>query len=151
MKSTQELKITGTYREDRHADRVEGKSPKEIPAAPAHLSKEEAQIFEEVATLMMENESLAELDYNAVEQYSVQLNIFRKAKKELEKNKNGYVVPHTNKAGATNMIPSPWLTILKTSQDALIKLNAKLGLTPVDRNKVAKVQGKDTTDKSLIR
>jgi P27 family predicted phage terminase small subunit len=137
-KSIAELKISGTYRDDRHGDRVEAQKIAAIPLPPKHLTPTEKKVFTEVATLMFDNNSLASLDVYALEAYSVQLALFRLAKKSLQA-EGQYIIEHTNKAGAKNLVPSPWLIVLKNSTDALLKFGAKLGMTPADRNKISKV------------
>lgn len=137
-KTTRELQISGTYRSDRHSDRVEAEKPSIAPTAPSHLTAAEKKIFDEVAALMFENDSISSLDSYALETFSVQLCLFRKAKKELQKS-GDYLVSQTNKNGSTNLVASPWLKVLKDSNDVVLKLSAKLGLTPMDRNKVSKV------------
>jgi len=100
---------------------------------------------------MLKNHSVSALDVYSLEIYSVQLALFRRAKKTLEKT-GEYVVLHVNKSGAQNTIPSPWMTILQKSNDALLKFGAKLGLSPQDRNKVSKVEGiEDPEEHSLLR
>jgi P27 family predicted phage terminase small subunit len=137
-KTTRELQISGTYRSDRHGERVEAEKPSGVPIAPGHLTTAEKKIFNEVAALMYKNDSIASLDSYALETFSVQLCLFRKAKKELQKS-GEYLVSQTNKNGSTNQVASPWLKVLKDSNDVVLKLSAKLGLTPMDRNKVSKV------------
>lgn len=149
MKSKEEHILNGTYRNDRHAGKVDVKAIDDIPEAPKHLNSEEAEIFTEIAVKMIGNESLSTLDVYALESFAVQLTLSRKAKKELEKT-GEYITPHTNKNGSTNLVPSPWLIVLKNSSDILLKLSAKLGLTPVDRAKASKVERAVKTE-SLLR
>jgi P27 family predicted phage terminase small subunit len=101
--------------------------------------------------LMQKEESLSDLDIYALEVYAVQMALFRRAKKALEKS-GEYITTHTNKSGSTNLVPSPWLTVLKNTTDALQKASAKLGLTPIDRSRVSKVidNNKDESN-SLIK
>lgn len=139
MKPVVELKNQGTYKEGRHGNRATAEAPAGIPEPPKHLTRIEAKIFREIAKKMTDNSSISTLDVYTLEQYSVQLALFRKAKKELEVS-DEYVITHINKAGAENQIPSPWLTVLKNTSDALLKLTAKLGLSPMDRNKVSKTE-----------
>jgi P27 family predicted phage terminase small subunit len=151
MKSFEELKRSGTFSDSRHGDKVQAGKPKEVPSAPKHLTLVEKKIFSEIASLMQKEESLSYLDVYALEIYSVQMALFRRAKKALEKS-GEYITTHTNKSGSTNLVPSPWLTVLKNTTDALQKLSAKLGLTPQDRSRVSKVidNNKDESN-SLIK
>ena len=48
-----------------------------------------------------------------------------------------YVVEHTNKAGATNLTKSPYLSALSEIDSQLISLERELGLTPTGGRKVA--------------
>jgi P27 family predicted phage terminase small subunit len=137
VKSIQDHQRDGTYNSTRHSDRFETSKPSTPPNPPRHLSHVEKKAFREIAKLMHENESLSNLDVYALENFSVQLCLFRRAKRELEKS-GEFVTTHTNKAGASNQVPSPWLTILKNSTDAMLKFGAKLGLSPTDRNKISK-------------
>ena len=98
---------------------------------------------------MFENDSLSSLDVYALESFAVRLSLSRMAKAELEKS-GQYIASHTNKGGSTNLVPSPWLTVLKNTSDHLLKLSAKLGLNPVDRNKANKIE-KINNDMSLMR
>lgn len=150
MKTTQELKNQGTYKPYRHDQRVAAEPPDGVPQPPRHLTRTEKKIFSEIAGKMVETDSISSLDVYALECYSVQLALFRKAKKELEK-KDEYITVHTNKGGGSNLVPSPWLTVLKQTTDALLKLTAKLGLSPVDRNKVSKTEINLNDSNSLIK
>lgn len=151
MKDISDHILNGTYREHRHGNRPTMKQPKNIPPAPEHLTKSEAKIFTEIARKLFENDLLSTLDIYSLETYAVQLNLFRKAKAELEKS-GEYVSQYTNKGGATNLIPSPWLQVLKNSGDALIKLSAKLALSPADRNKATRTEkAENQREKSLLK
>jgi len=150
MKSKQEHFRNGTFRADRHEGKIDPTPADSIPEPPPHLTKSEAKIFSEIAALMFENDSLSSLDVYALENYSVQLNLFRKAKSELEKS-GQYITSHVNKNGSANLVPSPWLVVLKNTSDILLKLSAKLAMTPVDRNKAGKIEKKNDYDTSLFR
>jgi P27 family predicted phage terminase small subunit len=150
MKSVSEHQLNGTFRKDRHGNKPTMKKPKDIPPAPEHLTKAEAKIFNEIAKKLFENEVLSTLDVYTIETYAVQLNLFRKAKHELEKT-GEYVSEYTNKAGASNLVPSPWLQVLKNSGDALLKLSGKLGLNPTDRHKASKTQNTNSETNTLLR
>jgi P27 family predicted phage terminase small subunit len=149
MKSKEEHKNNGTFRADRHEGKVDIDGIDRIPKAPEQLNADEAAIFDDIASKMFKQDSLSDLDLNALEVYCVQLNLFRKAKSELDRT-GEYVTEHTNKAGKTNLVPSPWLMVLKTAGDQLLKQSTKLGLTPVDRSKANKV-GRRKKEESLLR
>jgi P27 family predicted phage terminase small subunit len=150
LKTIQEHKISGTFSNSRHGDKVEATKPEKLPEAPKHLTLTERKIFNHVAELMQKQDSLASLDAYALEVFSVQMALFRKAKKELDKT-GQYITSHTNKSGSTNQVPSPWLTILKNTTDAIQKQSAKLGLTPIDRGRVSKVVDENPGEHSLIK
>lgn len=109
----------------------------EIPTAPEHLNDSEQQIFNEIAQKMHDTGSLSTLDVYTLENYAVQLNLFRMANKAL-KEKGEYVTMGAVKNGVMAPIPSPWIRILRDSSAALNVLSAKLGLTPTDRKRVSK-------------
>jgi P27 family predicted phage terminase small subunit len=151
VKSINELRISGGYREDRHGDRVETPKPLNAPEAPRHLSRSEKIVFTEISELMFENNSIAKLDVYALEAISIQICLLRKARKELAKT-GEYIMPYTNKNGSTNLVPNPWLQVMKNATDAIIKLSAKLGATPMDRAKISKVaEGNKEGENSLLR
>lgn len=150
MKNVHELKISGTYREDRHGDRAEGMKPSCAPQPPAHLTAAEKKIFREVAETMFESSFITDLDVNVLELYAVQMALFRKAKKQLQKGKE-YTTEYINKSGAKNEVPSAWLKIMNDSTDQLLKLQAKLGLTPTDRKKVSLATKGEEDDDSLLK
>jgi P27 family predicted phage terminase small subunit len=150
MKSIFEHQIDGTYKESRHGNRAIMKQPKQIPPAPEHLTKEEGKIFSEIAKKLFENELLSSLDIYSLECYSVQLALYRRAKRELEKS-GQYISSFTNKSGAVNLVPSPWLQVLKNSGDLLLKLSTKLALNPTDRHKATKTEkATNPTEKSYL-
>ena len=111
------------------------------PIAPDHLSESEAQIFNEIAEKMHESGSLSTLDVYALENYSVQLCLFRRANSELQKT-GEYIVNQTVKNNVQAPAPSPWIRILRDTSSALTVLSAKLGLTPTDRKRVSKSTSK---------
>jgi P27 family predicted phage terminase small subunit len=151
MKDITDHILSGTFRPDRHSNRAIMKQPKDIPAPPEHLTKEEGKIFSEIAKKLFENDLLSSLDIYSLECYSVQLALFRKAKRELDKS-GQYITGYTNKSGHENLIPSPWLQVLKNSGDLLLKLSAKLALNPVDRRKASKVEKRENqNEKSLLK
>jgi P27 family predicted phage terminase small subunit len=119
----------------------EANNPEILPPAPDHLSDGEKAIFKEIAGKMLANGSLSELDLYSLETYSVQLNLFRIATKELQK-PDAYIQQQTIKNGIIAPAPSPWIRILRDSNSILLSLSAKLGLNPTDRNKASKVRGK---------
>ncbi len=147
MKSIEKHHRDGTFEKSRHSDRVTTETPGSLKA-PANLNKEQAKIFRDVAAKMLENKSLADLDRNALELYSIQFALMRKATAELES--EGEVITVETKSG-TMVIESPWVKILQKSSDLVMKLSAKLGLTPVDRNKATKVQEKEQKERSLLK
>lgn len=150
MKSVETHIIQGTYRRDRHEKKVQMRRLKKVPEPPQHLSKVEAKIFLEIARKLHGNDLLSGLDVYALESYAVQLALSRKAKAELEQS-GEYVVEYINKNGSKNMVPSPWLIVLKNSADILLKLGAKLGLSPADRAKASRLDGDPAEGKSLLR
>src|SRR5690606_20973252 len=137
MKTVQEHILNGTFRTDRHGNKGEVKAGFTVPEPPDNLSKEEKKIFTEIAKKMFENELISVLDTYTLENYCIQLALCRRAKRELEKS-GDYIVEHTNKNGSRNLVPSPWLIVLKNSSDILLKLGAKLALNPVDRGRATK-------------
>lgn len=150
MKTVEMHQFEGTYREDRHGKKAEVKPISQIPEPPSHLTKEEAKIFREIAAKMFENELISTLDTYTLENYCIQLALCRKAKKELEET-GEYVTVHINKNGSANSVPSPWLMILKSSSDIMLKLGGKLGLNPVDRGRATKTARQNEQVKSLLR
>lgn len=151
MKEIADHILNGTYRQDRHGNRPTMKQPNSTPKAPNHLTREEAEIFTEIAKKLFENELLSNLDIYTLETYAVQLALYRRARRELEKS-GEYVSTFTNKSGHKNLIPSPWLQVLKSSGDLLLKLSAKLALNPTDRHKATKTEkAENQKEKSLLK
>lgn len=150
MKTVEEHILNGTFRNGRHGNKAEVVAISSIPEPPDHLSKEEARIFGEIAEKMFHNELISSLDVYALENYAIHLALLRKAKKELEKS-GEYIVAHTNKNGSTNLVPSPWLMVVKNSSDHLLKLGAKLALNPVDRGRATKTARENKEKSSLLK
>lgn len=145
MKTLREHEISGTFRKSRHGKKA-GKAPSRVPTPPDHLTEEEAKIFKDIAKKMTKNDSLATLDTYTLEQYAVQMALFRKARHELSKPNAQYI-----STSARGVAPSPWTVILQKSNDALLRLGAKLGLNPQDRGRITKVERENEAKDSLLR
>lgn len=137
IKSTAELKTAGTYRKDRHANRVEqvAENLKSIPKPPSDFDKRHTEKWNEVCKRLKSLGVLTEQDLDIVENYVQSWIISKDAYKNIVK--NGLVIWITIKTGegrgakeTTKPIQNP---AFRMHQDAakMVKVYAEqIGYTP---------------------
>lgn len=70
--------------------------------------------------------------------------------KEYEKSNGARFVEYTNKAGATNLVPNPYIRAIEDAYAELIVHERELGLTPAALRKIATAEEQPTKSKLAL-
>ena len=70
--------------------------------------------------------------------------------KEYEKSNGARFVEYTNKAGATNLVPNPYIRAIEDAYAELIVHERELGLTPAALRKIATAEEQPTKSKLTL-
>ena len=94
---------------------------------------------------------LTNIDVNQLAIYCDSYAKYIKASQEIEK--NGLVVEHTNKMGATNLVTNPYVQIATKYAELVKKFCSEFGLTPSSRAKIAipKIENDSNDKENRIR
>ena len=139
-KSTRELpnkikEIQGTLEKSRVPDNpFVPESFDGTPDPPEDLGKIGKRIWTGTVSELQENGMLYNLDIPMLHIYCQEYENYQMAEKELKN--NGRVIEQTNKAGATNLVQSPWINIKSKSWEVIKAISLQFGLTPLARNKI---------------
>lgn len=136
-KETALLKKQGTYRNDRHGERIA--IQKELSEEPADwLNEEEKEVWNKWYPVLQKNGMLKETDDVA---FGLLCKTFYRVKSLSDsfRSVDDFVYDHTSDAGATVPRVEPKYTILVEAERNLLKLLTEFGLTPVARNKVKSI------------
>jgi len=104
------------------------------PSAPDDLGDVGSLIWEGTVKELFEKGMLYNIDIPMIKIYCQEYENYQEAENELKA--QGRVVKQTNTKGATNYVPSPWLTVKTKSWEVIKTLSLQFGLTPVSRNKI---------------
>lgn len=148
-KSTALLKKQGTYRNDRHGDRIMPKA--ELSKKPVDwLTKEEKKVWNKWYPILQKNGMLKETDDVA---FGLLCKTFQRVKELSESfsSTDDFITEHISDVGAVVKKIDPKFTVLERAEQSLLKLLTEFGLTPVARNKVkaAVKENEDPFDKLM--
>ncbi|MCF0060130.1 phage terminase small subunit P27 family [Dyadobacter chenwenxiniae] len=140
-KSTELLQAQGTYRKDRHKDRV--KIVDELKKSPVDwLTDEEKEVWSKWYDYLQKNDVLKETDEVA---FGLLCKTFVRVQKfgaELITT-DDYISEHKSDVGAMVTKKDPKYEIMADSEKSLLRLLTEFGMTPASRAKVkAAVQAK---------
>lgn len=133
-KATDTLRAQGTYRKDRHKDRIDPN--KALSPSPVDwLTDEEKEVWAQWHEYLQRNDILKETDEVA---FGMLCKIFVRVQK-LSKTLPGptkFVINHKSDSGASVKKRNPLYDILSDSENKLLKLLTEFGMTPVSRARV---------------
>ncbi|MCF2443642.1 phage terminase small subunit P27 family [Dyadobacter sp. CY345] len=133
-KATELLKKQGTFREDRHGDRVHIENA--LTISPSNfLTAKEKKIWEKWYQVLQENNILKETDEVAFGLLCKTFNRVEILSKEFKKT-DDYIYSYTSDVGAKVVKTHPKYAVLVESEKNLLKLLTEFGMTPASRNKV---------------
>lgn len=148
-KPTEQLKDQGTYRKDRHEDRLEISIP--LQTDPAEwLTDEEKAIWTKWYGVLQQYDVLKETDEVA---FGLLCKVFRRTQVLSEEFRNGenLIIDHVSDVGAKVQKENPKFKILVASEATLLKLLTEFGMTPASRSKVksAVKEGEDPFEAAM--
>ena len=148
-KETALLKKQGTYRNDRHADRIVPKE--ELSKKPVDwLTKEEKKVWNKWYPVLQKNGMLKETDDVA---FGLLCKTFQRVKELSESfsTTDDFVMEYVSDVGSLVKKVDPRYTILEKAEQNLLRLLTEFGLTPVARNKVKSAvrENEDPFDKLM--
>jgi P27 family predicted phage terminase small subunit len=91
-----------------------------------------AALWQRLAPMLAGLGLLTEGDIDALSLLCQQHSIYRQCADMIRK--EGIIVSHKNKAGAVNRVPHPALRVQHAAIQNIVKISARFGLTPSDRN-----------------
>lgn len=148
----EQKKMQGTYQECRAKNIIQWETMDKIPDPPDLFDEVGATVWYAVCDQLKKRGELCYVYQPVIEAYCVAVMMYRKAKEKLLQDDAKLTATFTNKAGATNEVPSAWFKIMKQSQDTMQTFGAKLGLSPLDIQKLPEPQIQDDDDPfSLIK
>ena len=116
-----------------------------IMKAPDYLAPRAKGIYKEIYEFIEGWEAIASVDHFAIAMMADSIYWFQEACRKV--NANGDDGPTQTFNNQTTNI-NAWHTVKKTSHDQFLKLSAKLGMSPKDREAILKFKGaKKETDK----
>lgn len=133
-KATDTLRAQGTYRKDRHHDRVDPNNP--LPKSPVDwLTVEEKEVWAKWYEYLQRNDILKETDEVA---FGLLCKIFTRVQKLAEAlpGTEHFVIDHESDAGSVVKKRNPMYDVLSDSENKLLRLLTEFGMTPVSRAKV---------------
>jgi P27 family predicted phage terminase small subunit len=126
-KDTATLKAQGTYRDDRHAKRLEVKPVDAMPPAPDDFNEEHSAKWAEVCGLLFRAGILSEQDGHAIRTYVENTILARRAWEALSR--DGMVIMVETKQGE-KAVTNPWFRVYQDCQKILKPLMEQFGFTP---------------------
>ncbi len=132
-KKPQELKlIAGTDRPDRRADTpVKAELIEAIPDVPIHFTDYQTKVYYVICGQLMKQKMLYVVDFEYVKLYCHWAGVAHEAQEQL--NYEGLTIDHPQRG----MIKNPYVTILNEATDKLLKIGARFGFTPSERQKIS--------------
>lgn len=125
-KSNKELKESGTYRPDRHADRLTAPPLDGVPPPPAHFDSEHVAKWNEVCGWLIKFEIMALQDFDSIKLYVETELVQRKAWKSVHEKGQIIETKHGPKLNPAWRVYTDCDKILKP-------LREKFGFSPRDR------------------
>lgn len=129
-KTTEQHKRDGTYRKDRHAQRLEAQPADGIPAPPSTFDKRHAAKWYEVCTRLKKMGILATADVDTIQVYCTAYFDLQDAEETL-KQEGKYL--HSD--NGTARVHPAW-RVKNDALKTLRQLSAALGFSPLDRTRV---------------
>jgi len=133
-KATDTLKAQGTFRKDRHQDRVEPNFS--LPESPVDwLTAEEKAVWSKWYGYLQRNDILKETDEVA---FGMLCKVFVRVQKltGVLPGPDDFVIDHESDAGSVVKKRNPMYDVLSDSENKLLRLLTEFGMTPVSRAKV---------------
>ncbi|MCX7635294.1 MAG: phage terminase small subunit P27 family [Syntrophales bacterium] len=113
--------------------RIKPKSNRIRP--PDWLNDEAKQEFRRIMKEMKDLDVITNVDVDALAVYCDAYVTYIECTRIIEN--EGYQVEHTNKSGATNMVPHPMLAKKRALADQMKAMATEIGLTPSSRAKIS--------------
>ena len=126
-KSINELKAQGTYRADRHANRVKATPAADIAAPPDRFDKAHVAKWYEVCKHLKDFEILAVQDYDSIVTYVETTLMQRNAIIDVQQ--NGMSIEVETKFGTVTRVNPAW-TVYKECEAIIKPLREQFGFTP---------------------
>lgn len=139
-KTEAELKASGTFRADRHANRLKAPTTKEYPP-PELFDKEHLEKWNEVCGHLSDFDILAEQDFDSIKTYVEAVILQRKALKDVAE--NGMSIEEETKAGPITKISPAW-RIYMDCEKVIKPLREQFGFTPRARQSIQVKPKKET-------
>lgn len=133
-KTTEQLQDQGTYRKDRHENRIVVSEPL-TESAVEWLTDEEKELWAKWYGVLQKNDILKETDEVA---FGLLCKTFRRIQvlqREI-KTPEDYVITHIADVGAPVTRKNPKYEILVDNEKNLLRLLTEFGMTPASRSKV---------------
>lgn len=117
---------------------------------PSWLDETAANEWDRIVDELIELGLMTNVDVSALAIYCDTYSKYVQATESL--NSGDLVVEHTNKSGATNLVPSPFINIQAKYADIIKKFLGEFGLTPSARAKLAlpKKEDKEPTPEEKL-
>lgn len=148
--SNEQKKMQGTYQECRDKPVVQWQQMDAIPDPPDFFNEVGATTWYSVCHQLKGRGELCFVYMPLVDTYCFAVQMWSRAKQELMKEGAKLTTTYINKVGASNEVPSAWFRIMKQSEDTMRSSGAKLGLSPLDIQKLPEPRA-DDGDYSLIK
>jgi len=133
-KATDTLRAQGTFRKDRHQERIEPN--KMLSRSPVDwLTEEEKEVWSKWYDYLQRNDILKETDEVA---FGMLCKIFVRVQKTAEElpGPDRFVIDHVSDSGSVVKKRNPMYDVLSDSENKLLRLLTEFGMTPVSRAKV---------------
>ena len=141
--TTEALKASGSYREDRHGSKMQ--APKGKPVKPENTS-ESAEIW---ITSMMEKMGVSTpLDGMSVKMFADAWEQYTEARDFLKKHGNTYTT--TTASGDLMHRKYPQIEILNSAWQQLFNMVKQFGMTPLSRSRIESPQKEEVTLEDLL-
>lgn len=130
-KPTKDLKTQGTYRKDRHANRVEGvlKPVGSIPDAPKYFDKKHQEKWAEVCKNLFELTLLKSVDFDLIEKYVQNWFISQEAWQQIAK--EGLTIET-----ARGAVKNPAINVMNEAQKVVIQIGSLFAFNPQARMRI---------------
>lgn len=142
--------MQGTFQECRSRAVIQWQTMDKVPDPPDLFDEVGATVWYAVCDQLKKRGELCYVYQPVIETYCFAVMMYQRAKRELMKDGAKLTTSYTNKAGATNEVPSAWFKIMKQSQDTMVTFGTKLGLSPLDIQKLPQPKPQDDDDDDLI-
>lgn len=137
-------KLEGTFRKERHENKLYLDAYKVAPKPPSNLGAEGNKEWQRIASVLVQNQILTPMDIKALEFYCMQFDIIYDCYEDIKQ--KGV----TAKGYNDNIVKNPAWQTMKEAIELTNKIAAKFGLNPVDRMKITvKPQEEDELEKLL--